>query len=291
MAMDEEACWLHVQLLADVLADLDQVGAALAALARRRLVAVFDARQFRGQTLATCARARALEWRLARQFLFDRRQVHVDRLVEQQALLAGERLAGLAESHAAVVGQLVRQRADLEVLLGQRGITPCQRRVTLLERGLLLGEQRLHLDQQGWVDVGAGKFVEQVHAQQFTGHRSRSPAKQFTSSQSPLCRCRRRQALPVHARHQPLPLLGAHLPAGLVGPRPDELAAMEPAQAHPDAGAVPAHQLETGAAPVGKHVGRAVARRAPQRLLHVQRKAIDSRAHVDRRRRQPDLLG
>lgn len=58
-------------------------------------------------------------------------------------------LAGLAEADPAIVGQFVRQRGDLEVLLGQPG--------------LLLREQRLHLREQGWVDVGAGKVVEQVH--------------------------------------------------------------------------------------------------------------------------------
>jgi hypothetical protein len=40
--MDEEARWIHVQLLAHVFADLDQVGAALAALARFRFMAMLD---------------------------------------------------------------------------------------------------------------------------------------------------------------------------------------------------------------------------------------------------------
>ena len=44
MAMHEEARRLHVQLLADVFADLDQVGAALTALARSWFVTVLDAR-------------------------------------------------------------------------------------------------------------------------------------------------------------------------------------------------------------------------------------------------------
>lgn len=52
MAVHEEARWLHVQLFADVFADLDQVGAALAALARLGLMAVLDALQFRRQRLA-----------------------------------------------------------------------------------------------------------------------------------------------------------------------------------------------------------------------------------------------
>ena len=150
MAVHEEARRLHVQLLADVLADLDQVGAALAALARLGFMAVLDARQFWRQRLAAGALATRLGRRLAFEFLFDRGQVHVDRFLEQQALLAGECFTGLAEAYAPVVGQLVRQRGDLEVLLGQLG--------------LLLREQRLHLRQQSRIDVGAGKFVEQVHA-------------------------------------------------------------------------------------------------------------------------------
>lgn len=150
MPMHEEARRLHVQLFADVLADLDQVGTASAALARLRLVAVLDARQLRRQRLASGALALALGRRLAVEFLLDGRQVHVERFLEQQALLADERLAGLAETDPPIIGQLVRQRGDLEILLGQLG--------------LLLCEQRLHLRQQGWVDVGAGKFVEQVHS-------------------------------------------------------------------------------------------------------------------------------
>ena len=62
MAVHEEARWLHVQLLADVLADLDQVSATLAALARLGLMTVLDALQFRRQRLA----AGALAWRLGR---------------------------------------------------------------------------------------------------------------------------------------------------------------------------------------------------------------------------------
>lgn len=60
MAMHEETRRLHVQLLADVLADLDQVGAAPAALARFGLVAMLDARQFSWQWLAADALALAL---------------------------------------------------------------------------------------------------------------------------------------------------------------------------------------------------------------------------------------
>jgi hypothetical protein len=115
-------------------------------------MAVLDARQFRWQRLAAGALATRLGRHLGLKFLLDGGQVRINRFLEQQALRADERLAGLAEADPAVVGQLVRQRGDLEVLLGQLG--------------LLLREQRqhLHLRQQGWIDVGAGKFVEQVHA-------------------------------------------------------------------------------------------------------------------------------
>jgi hypothetical protein len=146
VAVHEEARWLHVQLLANILADLDQVGAALAPLARFGLMAVLDALQFRRQRLA----AGALAWRfdgcLAAQFLIDGREVHIDGLVEQHALFHDQCFAGLAKAHALVISQLERQRLDLEVLLGQLG--------------LLLFDQRLHLRQQRWSDVGAGKFVE-----------------------------------------------------------------------------------------------------------------------------------
>jgi hypothetical protein len=50
----------------------------------------------------------------------------------------------------------VRQRGDLEVLLGQHRILPCQ-------LGLLLFKQCPNLRQHGGVDVGAGEFVEQIH--------------------------------------------------------------------------------------------------------------------------------
>jgi hypothetical protein len=49
MAVHEEARRLHVQPLADVFANLDLVSAALAALARRRVASVSDARHSQRQ--------------------------------------------------------------------------------------------------------------------------------------------------------------------------------------------------------------------------------------------------
>jgi len=56
--MHEEAGRLDVQLFADVLADLDQIPAALGAGTRIRFVLVFDARQMFGQRLTAGTDAR-----------------------------------------------------------------------------------------------------------------------------------------------------------------------------------------------------------------------------------------
>jgi hypothetical protein len=138
VAMHEEACRFHVQLLTDVFADLDQVGAALAALTGFWLMAVLDARQFRWQRLTAGSLAQSLGRRLGVKFLLDRGQVGVDRFLKQQALFATERFTGLAEAYPAVVGQFVRQRLDLEILLGQQGILPRQLGLLMPELGLLL---------------------------------------------------------------------------------------------------------------------------------------------------------
>ena len=180
--MHEKARRLHIQLLADVLSDLDQVGAALAALARCGFMAVLNAHQLRRQWLAAGARALPLGRCLAVEFLLDGGQVHVDRFLEQLALLADERFTGLAKADSAIVGQFVRQRRDLEVLLGQQ-------RIASRQIGLLFLDQGTHLRQQSWVDVGAGKVVERVHAVEFTVHIPCLQAPQFTS-QPPLGRRR-----------------------------------------------------------------------------------------------------
>ncbi len=55
VAMDEEACRLDIEWLADVLADLDQVATAVPAGAGRRFVTVLDARQLRRSRFASRA--------------------------------------------------------------------------------------------------------------------------------------------------------------------------------------------------------------------------------------------
>jgi hypothetical protein len=78
----------YFQLRADFLADLDQVGAALAALAGRRLMAVRDARQLRWQRLTADTLALQFGRGLGVEFFLDGGQVGIDRFLEQQALLA-----------------------------------------------------------------------------------------------------------------------------------------------------------------------------------------------------------
>ena len=132
MAMHEEARRLHVQLFADC-----------------GFMTVLDARQFGRQCLTASALARRLAAGLAFQLALDGGQVHVNRFLEQRALLAAEHFAGLAIADALEVGQFVRQGRDLEILLGQLD--------------LLLLDQRTHLRQHGGIDIGAGEFVEQIH--------------------------------------------------------------------------------------------------------------------------------
>jgi hypothetical protein len=56
--------------------------------------------------------------------------------------------------------------------------------------------------------------------------------------------------------------------------RPGELSTVQPAHAQPVAIAIPARKLQTGAALVAEHVGGAVARHVPERLLHMQGQAV-----------------
>lgn len=82
VAVYEEARRRHVNLLADVSADLDQVRTALATLARLGLMTVFDTRQFGPQRMAAPAFALPLGRCLALKLLVDGRQIHIESLVK-----------------------------------------------------------------------------------------------------------------------------------------------------------------------------------------------------------------
>ncbi|KQV49827.1 hypothetical protein ASD07_29710 [Duganella sp. Root336D2] len=117
MAMHEETCWFHIELLTDVLTDLDQVTTAGLALAGLRFVAMLDARQFGWQWLTTGLVARrglslALQFF---QFSFQCRQVASQSLAKQLKLLPAVCFAGLAKFDALHVRQFQRQRLDLHV--------------------------------------------------------------------------------------------------------------------------------------------------------------------------------
>jgi hypothetical protein len=122
VAVDGELGGLDIQLLGDVLADLDQVGAAAApAPAGIRLVDMDDARQVGRQRLPPgpdARLARGLGPTLLgepRQLLFDGGLVGDAVLVEQVALAGGgPHLALLAEADAPVVGQFEGEGLDFE---------------------------------------------------------------------------------------------------------------------------------------------------------------------------------
>lgn len=57
--MHKETRRLDIELFADILADLSQIIATLAAGTRCRFVEMFDSRQMVGQPLAACARTRS----------------------------------------------------------------------------------------------------------------------------------------------------------------------------------------------------------------------------------------
>ena len=116
VAMHEKARRLHVELLADVLADLDQVAPALGTGARGRFVAVLDARQLRRQGLAPGGLGPAwCRGLLLGQLRGDGRPVLAAGLLEEVALLRGERLALHAKAQALVVGQLQGELLDLQL--------------------------------------------------------------------------------------------------------------------------------------------------------------------------------
>lgn len=96
---------------------------------------------------------------------------------------------------------------------------------------------------------------------------------------------------PVDACGQPAPLFGVHGAPRISWPGPVEAPLMQPSGCKPDAGAVPEKKLQSGEAPIGKSIGRAVARRAPRQGLHEQRQPIGAPAHVHGRDSQKDLPG
>ena len=122
VAVDGEFGGFHVQLLGDILADLDQVGAAAApALAGFGFVDMDDARQVGRQRLPPGFGARlARGGRLGLpgepiQFLLNGGLVGNGGLVEQVALSGGgQDLAFLAEADALVVGQFEDEGLDFE---------------------------------------------------------------------------------------------------------------------------------------------------------------------------------
>ena len=138
----EEGHRLDVQLLADVLADLHQRRAAGGAIARGRLGDRLDARQL-GRQGAAGGSGRATGCRLGRftqgfQLALQRRDIRRHRLVEQFTLGRIHALGLGRKLHAAQSRDLVRELADLRVLV-RNGV------VTLGDGAFVDGNQRLLL--------------------------------------------------------------------------------------------------------------------------------------------------
>ncbi len=79
----------------------------------------------------------------------------------------------------------------------------------------------------------------------------------------------RAQTLPVDTGREPAPLLGTHTEQDFTLLRPMEMSAMQSALAQPHAGTVPDQQFQSGTAAVGETIGRAIARRATDRLFWI----------------------
>jgi hypothetical protein len=163
VADHEEAGRLDVQLLADVLADLHQRRLALAAGAGFRLVTDLDARQMRGQRLATGTNAWGAWFRFRNrrfQFRLNGGQVLVGILFEQATLHGGERFILDAEADALEVRQLKGEFLDFDFF---------EVSICLVRRALSrLIDHVTSLGQQGWIKVQSGEFGKQIHGRNYT---------------------------------------------------------------------------------------------------------------------------
>jgi hypothetical protein len=115
--MDKESGGFHVQLFADVFANLHQPGTACSARTGGQFVAMLDPRQRRRQGMA--ASAFGLARRTGRALLFQFRQdgglVFGAAVQEQLTLLGTEPFTPGAETDPPVMGQLQRQLLDLQL--------------------------------------------------------------------------------------------------------------------------------------------------------------------------------
>jgi len=153
VAVHKEARRLHVELFADVLADLDEVGATLTALAAFGLVAMLDAGELRRQGLA----ARGLRARLGLggclllfQLSDDGRAILITGILEQMPLIRRQRLALGAETDTLVMSQLQGQLLYLQIARFDIGFT----RTKL----------RQHPLTQAGIGVEAVQFGGEIHA-------------------------------------------------------------------------------------------------------------------------------
>lgn len=146
MAMDEETRRFHVELLADVLANLDQSPATVATATGLWLVTMFNTGQFRGERIT--AAAFVPTWRV-RSFLLlfqlgDKcGTIFVAGIGKQITLLARQGFALAAEADAPMVSQFQGELLNLQFAPLEFGIALDELGVAFDELGVTLGELRL----------------------------------------------------------------------------------------------------------------------------------------------------
>jgi len=129
--MHEETGWLNVKLFADVLADLSEIIAALAAGAGFGFMAMFDTRQMIGQGLTTSTRTRCVRYRFGycrgvrlplSQFGFGRRQITGQGFLKQITLLSRQGFGAYTKAHPAQVRQFKRECLDFGLGSAEFGV-------------------------------------------------------------------------------------------------------------------------------------------------------------------------
>ena len=140
MADHEEARWFDIQLLADIFADLDQVGLAGGTGTGFRFVAHLDPLQMFGQGLATCAGSRGGWHRGQFELCLDGGDILQDVILEQLTLFRVHRFALDPVADAPEISDLLDQCLNLDFLRADDSGKPGNFVVT---RGQLRGDKAL----------------------------------------------------------------------------------------------------------------------------------------------------
>lgn len=279
-----------VELLGDVLAHALHRAAA-GAVRVLGVVGDLAPRQCRGQRRAPGRLLRFVGLRRKHglefgQLLVDRRDVGVDRLVEQQPLLGAHPLTGTVELQPPQLRQLEGEFADLGVAPGDLlGVA-----TSAIEQGLREFAQLLDIE-----------FIELVRIEVREVDRHRRPVSHWpiigTIGASGNGRELHQRdgsgltdALPRQSEHECVELLARErLRRAVAAPWPDEAALVQPPCREPDTDPVVHQHLEPGRTLVGEHV-RMMRSRGAEHLDDTRERRVGSGSHVHRLHAQPDRV-